>query len=342
MEPNNAFCPQCGEKLTAGALVCPVCQSLVYANELRQLAERARTTEEVGNTDETHRVLQEMLMLLPRGSSQYDQVTARLAALPPPKAHDVPPAQPWRKLITSLGVVGAIAWKFKAFVLLALTKGKFVLLGLTKLPTLFSMFASVGVYWALYGWYYAVGLVGSIYLHEMGHMWAFRRFGLQASAPMFIPMVGAFVRGSGVGMTSGQHARIGLAGPWWGLGACLLFQLGSILFEQRWMSAVAHTGAVINLFNLVPVFGLDGSSAYEVLDRKHRGMILASMLMLWFLTGETMFVLISLGAGYRMFTKDAPQEVDHSIFLQFVGLLAAFGVMSYTTAHWDRNLLQGK
>ena len=220
-------------------------------------------------------------------------------------------------------------------------KGKFLLLGLTKLPTLLSMFASMGVYWALYGWRYAVGLVVSIYLHEMGHMWAFRRFGVPATAPMFIPMFGAFVRSEAPIASAHDDARIGLGGPWWGLGACLLFESGAQVMDLRWMSAVAHTGAVINLFNLVPVFGLDGSHAYKVLGRKQRGIILGTMLGMWYLSSETMFFLIAIGATYRMFTKDLPEREDNGVLYQFVGLLVAFGLLSMLTAHWDRSLLSG-
>ncbi len=336
------FCQNCGERLTTGALVCPVCQRLVYATELQQMFERARSTEAVGNLEETRSLYQQMLLMVPPATAQYNSIAQKLAEMPPPADHPQPESKPWRQLIGSLGVVGAIAWKFKAFILLALTKGKFVFLGLTKLPTLLSMFASAGVYWALYGWRYAVGLVVSIYLHEMGHMWAFRRFGIPASAPMFIPGLGAFVRSQAIIPTAGQDARIGLAGPWWGLGACLIFELCAQVFDQRWMSAVAHTGAVINLFNLVPVFGLDGSHAYKVLARRERGLILATMLVLWYLSGETMFFLIALGAIYKMFTKDAPESTDQSLYFQFTGLLIAFALVSSFTAHWDRNLINGR
>lgn len=335
------FCQQCGEALSAGVLACPACQRLVYASELKEMAERARATEAVGNFDATRTLLQEMLMMLPRGSSQYQAVAAKLAGLPPPTAHDVPKSEGWKKLVGSLGVAGALLWKFKTVGLLLATKGKFLLLGLTKLPTLLSMFASMGVYWALYGWRYAVGLVVSIYLHEMGHMWAFRRFGVPATAPMFIPMFGAFVRSEAPIASAHDDARIGLGGPWWGLGACLLFEAGAQVMDLRWMSAVAHTGAVINLFNLVPVFGLDGSHAYNVLGRKQRGIILGTMLGMWYLSSETMFFLIAIGATYRMFTKDLPEREDNGVLYQFVGLLVAFGLLSMLTAHWDRSLLSG-
>ena len=61
-----------------------------------------------------------------------------------------------------------------------LTKGKLLLLGLTKASTFFSMFASMGLYWTVFGGWLAVGLVLSIYMHEMGHVFvldALRRQG---------------------------------------------------------------------------------------------------------------------------------------------------------------------
>ncbi len=339
---DKKFCQQCGEALTPGALLCPSCHRLVYMIELQEMAQRAQAAAVVGNSDETRSIYQQMLQLLPTGSSQFQTIAAKLAALPPPKDHDVPKEQPWKQVVTSLGVAGALIWKFKTVALLLLTKGKFLLLGLTKIPTLFSMFASAGVYWALYGWRYAVGLVLSIYLHEMGHMWAFRSFGIPATAPMFIPGFGAFVRSEVAITNPGQDARIGLGGPWWGLGACLIFEAAAQYFNQRWMSAVSHTGAIINLFNLVPVFGLDGSHAYKVLGKRQRIMILATMGIMWYWSGETMFFLIALGAIYRLFTKDAPEQHDQSVFLQFVALLAAFGFLSMWTTHWDRSLLSGQ
>jgi Zn-dependent protease len=186
-----------------------------------------------------------------------------------------------------------------------------------------------------------VGLVLSIYVHEMGHVWAFRRFGIPASAPMFIPGIGAFVRSQMAIPSPEQGARIGLAGPWWGLGAAIAFEAAYWYTDSRWLSAVAHTGAVINLFNLLPVFGLDGDHAWRVLRRQKRILLLASILLFWYMSGETMFFIVALGAAWRCFSKDLPNEEDDSIFWQTLGLLAAFGLLCAGTAHWDRDLIQG-
>ena len=82
-------------------------------------------------------------------------------------------------MATGVGAVGLMFWKVKA-----------LFLGLTKGTTLLSMLLSLGVYWAMWGWKFALGLVLSIYVHEMGHVITLRRYGFKASAPMFIPGFG--------------------------------------------------------------------------------------------------------------------------------------------------------
>src|SRR6266536_2067522 len=45
-------------------------------------------------------------------------------------------------------------------IIFLLTKGKLLLLGLTKASTLFSMILSLGVYWQVFGWKWALGRRG--------------------------------------------------------------------------------------------------------------------------------------------------------------------------------------
>ena len=82
-------------------------------------------------------------------------------------------------VITTLGLV---VWKIKFLAVLLLTKGKILLLGLTKASTFLSMLASVGLYWTVFGGWFALGLVLSIYVHEMGHVFALTRYGIHAGA----------------------------------------------------------------------------------------------------------------------------------------------------------------
>src|SRR6185369_768538 len=109
--------------------------------------------------------------------------------------------------------------KFKWAVLLLLGKGKLLLVGLTQAKTLLSIAIALGVYTMAYGWKFALGLIASLYVHEMGHVAWLRRYGIPASAPMFVPGLGAFVRLKSHPPTPAQDARVGLAGPVWGAAA---------------------------------------------------------------------------------------------------------------------------
>jgi Zn-dependent protease len=224
--------------------------------------------------------------------------------------------------------VATAALKFKTAILLLLAKAKFLIFGLAKLQTLLSMLATLGVYWSLYGWRFAAGFVIGIYIHEMGHVWMLRHYGLRASAPMFIPGFGAFVSLYDSPANVAEDARIGLAGPLWGAGAalaCLLPALGS---PPGVWTAVARATAYINLFNLTPVWMLDGGRAFRALDYRQRIMWLGLAVVMWYMTDSGLFLILLLGGAYRVFwKKDHADAADQGVLLQFAGLMILFGAM---------------
>jgi Zn-dependent protease len=327
------FCAQCGTAMGDGALACPGCQTLVYAAQLEALAGRAKAAEGVGNRAGAAEAWSAALPLLPPESAQYRTISAHLATLVQP-AIEAPAAEPhpgrtgWRKLVGSVGVLGALIWKFKFALLYILGKGKFLLFGLTKLSTLLSMFASFGLYWTLYGWAFAAGFVVCIYIHEMGHIWQLRQYGIKSSAPLFLPGFGAvvFVHDR---FTPQQDARVGLAGPIWGTGAALAcWAMAAFTQEQIWV-ALAQAGAMINLFNLIPVWQLDGGRAFNGQTRKERLILTGVAALLWFALKVPMFFLILLGCGYRLvFAKDPAREPDTKIAIEYAGLMVVLGLLS--------------
>jgi Zn-dependent protease len=213
-----------------------------------------------------------------------------------------------------------------------MTKGKFLLLGLTKMGTLLTMLASLGVYWAIYGWAFALGLVVSIYIHEMGHVAEIRRYGFPAGAPVFIPGFGALIQMRGIALPPIPDSRIGLAGPLYGVGAALS-ALGIYYATGRPIWAViAHFGATINMFNLIPIWQLDGSRGLRSLTRTQRGIVLTSAFCLWAISSMPMLLLVAIGCGYRMFTRDWETEPDQQGLLQFVGLMVALAAIYAVTA----------
>jgi Zn-dependent protease len=143
-------------------------------------------------------------------------------------------------------------------------KGKALLLLLPKLKILTtsgSMLVSVAAYSLIWGWKFAVGFVVLLLVHEMGHVIQLRREGEEASAPVFIPFMGALIWSKSLGGDALAEARVGLAGPILGsIGAALCIPLyhatGDELFK-----ALAFTGFFLNLFNLLPFGFLDGARA---------------------------------------------------------------------------------
>src|SRR3989454_1596365 len=146
------------------------------------------------------------------------------------------------------------------------------------------MLLSAGVYWAAWGWKFALGVVLSIYVHEMGHVQALQRYGIKATAPMFIPGVGAVVRLKQYPASPREDARVGLAGPLWGLGAAAAAYAAYIGTGGGIWAAIAHFGAWVNLFNLVPVWQLDGGRGFRALTRRQRGIAAAVIALMWLAT----------------------------------------------------------
>ena len=222
-------CPSCGCEASPRDLVCPRCKGLLHAAKLKELAASAERAEAEDQWGEASRMWREALALLPPGSKQQGQVAARVEAATAKapkgsffdsKSPDSPNSSA-PKWVGALGALGLLLWKFKFVVAFILTKAKFLLLGLSKGGTVLTMLASFGLYWSVFGWVFAAGLIVSIYIHEMGHVAALSRLGIKASAPMFIPGFGAMVRLHEYPASPKEDAEVGLAGPVWGLGAAV-------------------------------------------------------------------------------------------------------------------------
>jgi Zn-dependent protease len=330
-----ARCPQCGTAIPPGALSCHACHALVHADRLKQLAETARAAAAAGDVSAQLEAWRIALTLLPPESAQHRTISDRVRGLSRSLSDpaSTPPADGAHgdaKKAWSGGAIGAAAlllWKFKAIGLFLLTKGKLLLLGLSKGTTFFSMLAALGVYWSIWGWKFALGFVLSIYIHEMGHVAAMRRYGLQATAPMFIPGFGAFIRMQQHPATAQEESRIGLAGPIWGFAAAAACFLIYSTTQQPFWAALTHAGAMINLFNLMPIWGLDGDRGFKSLNRTERWMATGAVAIMLFLTGEGLLVLIGILAAVQAFREAPNVEGDRTALLQFAGLVVVLALL---------------
>ena len=296
----------------------------MHADTLKQLAADADIARRAGDLVSARNHWATTLTLLPAHSQQHAAIRDRLAELgrsiDSSAAEDapVPDARPWWRR-GALGVV--------TVALLLLSKLKFLLLGLTKASTFISMFAFFGVYWSIYGWPLALGLVIAIYIHEMGHVAMLRRLGIDAGAPMFIPGVGAYVmlkQHIGDPLTD---SKVGLAGPVWGLGAALAaYGIYAVTGAMIWY-AIAQLAGFINLFNLIPVWQLDGSRGFHVLSRWERWALVVAIALALMVTGQRMLFLVGGVAVWRSLHHESGPG-DTRVLATFVALVFALSLLA--------------
>jgi Zn-dependent protease len=300
------------------ALSCPFCHRLVHAAALSQLAEEARQASDPRTALAKWRAA---LALLPPDTRQYLSIQEKIASLSSLGEEGVPAGSPesrtsaWAKRFGPLAVVGML-----------LSKGKLLLLGLTKIGTLGSMVISFGAYSVAFGWKFALGLVLSIYVHEMGHVYALTQCGVKASAPMFIPMLGAFVRMKQAPANAAQNARIGLAGPIWGLAGTLFTWVLYWVTGIPVLAVVAHFAAWINLFNLIPVWQLDGARGFSALSRWQRWAAVLTITAAWAATRQTFLVFLLAVAVFQAAGKGSPAEGNQRVLLTYCGLVAGLAL----------------
>ncbi len=192
------------------------------------------------------------------GAPGYPSAPSPPTERPEPSA----PTPTWKRLLGPLVALGLILVKFGAKL-----KGLLLLVPKLKfLTTSASALVSVAAYSLIWTWKFALGFVILLFIHEMGHVLQLRREGIKATAPMFIPFLGAAVGMKELPKDAAAEARVGLAGPVLGTLGCLL-PLGLYLATgDELFQALAYIGFFLNLLNLAPVLPLDGGRAMAALS----------------------------------------------------------------------------
>ncbi|MDR4999965.1 site-2 protease family protein [Brevibacillus parabrevis] len=169
--------------------------------------------------------------------------------------------------------------------------------------TLLSMIVSLGAYAMIYGWKFAVAIVYLIFVHEMGHVIAAKRKGIATSPAVFIPFAGAFISMKDMPRDAKTEAYLAYGGP---LAGMIAFLPALPLYwwtQDPFWALVIYLGAVLNLFNLLPVSPLDGGRIVSVLSTK-----------IWFVG--------LIGLGIMLFTNPGP----------IMGLIFILGLITW----WNR------
>jgi len=210
-------------------------------------------------------------------------------------------------------------------------KAKSLLLLLPKLKLLTSFgsaLVSIAAYALIWGFPFAVGLVALLFLHELGHVIQLRREGVKASAPMFIPFLGAVIAAKSMGRDAAAEARVGLAGP-------VLGSIASLIPLAIWLAtgselwrALAYIGFFLNLLNLLPVLPLDGGRAMAALSPWIWLVGFAGLVVLAFFFPNPILLLVLLFGGMESWRRwklrnTSESRAYHAIPVRTRALVAA-------------------
>jgi Zn-dependent protease len=192
-------------------------------------------------------------------------------------------------------LIVAILLKFKT-VAAALLKVKF-------LGGALSMLVSVAGYAVFWGWRFAVGFVVLLLLHELGHVAEARRQGLDTGGVYFIPFLGAVMLLKEHSQDAAKAAWLGLAGPVLGSAAAFATWGLGFVFNSDLLVALAFTGFLLNLFNLIPVFPLDGGWVTAVFHPLFWGLGLAGLALLFFAIPSPIIPIIVIVGAFELWKR---------------------------------------
>lgn len=259
--------------------------------------------------------------------------------------------KPTQKEGKKKGLLGILALVFAA-----LMKGKFILIFLlSKLKFIFiffkfgkfattalSMLVTVGIYAALYGYKYALGIVGLLFVHEMGHYVIAKRVGLAVSGPVFIPFIGALIRMKEEPKDAVMEAQVAYGGPLFGSMAAVACLFVYWATGSELAAALAYTGFLLNIFNLLPVHPLDGGRIVSAVSPYLWLIGIPALIYLMIRSFNPilmLIVLLGLAQVYKLWKNRAELKVYYEVpfkervqfAILYFGLVGSLGMgISYT------------
>jgi Zn-dependent protease len=203
-----------------------------------------------------------------------------------------------------------------------------------------TMLLSIVAYSWFFGWWYAVGFVALIFVHEMGHYIAARQRGLNVGAPTFIPFVGAWIQLKDMPHNAETEAYVGIAGPIAGTAAALACFYLARQQNSQLLLALAYSGFFLNLFNLIPLSPFDGGRVTAVISPRLWLLGVPILVTLFLYRPSPLLILIAIIAAPQVVkawrgikTKEDQQyyiastETRFTYGLLYLGLAAFLAIM---------------
>ena len=121
-----------------------------------------------------------------------------------------------------------------------------------------AFFLVIGYFFFRQDWMLVLVLTAVVVFHELGHFVAMKIYNYQELGIFFIPLMGAYVSGKKQEVSQKQSAIILMAGPLPGIFLGIILYFLSTQFELDFLQKIAWILILLNVFNLLPVYPLDG------------------------------------------------------------------------------------
>ena len=241
-----------------------------------------------------------------------------------------------RKLFAPLLAVGFLVVKYGALIF-----------KLKVVTTAASMLVSIAAYAWIWGLPFAIGFVVLIFVHELGHVLELRRQGVPASAPLFIPFLGAVIGMKQLPDDAWKEAQVALAGPILGSVGAALFWIAAEANGSELLMALAFVGFFLNLFNLIPIVPLDGGRAVGAL---HPAIWLLGLLMmvgLAVVSPNPILIIIVILGGLELWRRwqERGEKAEYyrlavwqraTVAVVYIGLIAVLA-LAVSATHVERS-----
>ncbi len=222
-----------------------------------------------------------------------------------------------------------------------------LLLKLKVFTTGISMLVSIAAYAWIWGLPFAVGFVILIFVHELGHVIELRRQGVPASAPLFIPFLGAMIGMKQLPDDAWKEARVGLAGPILGSVGAVAFWVTGEATGSELLVGLAFFGFFLNLFNLIPIVPLDGGRAAGALHPAVWLLGLLMMVALLVVSPNPILIVIVIVGGLELWRRwrEREEKAEYyrlrvqqrvAVAIVYIGLIVALA-LAVSATYVERN-----
>ena len=154
---------------------------------------------------------------------------------------------------------------------------------------------SLAAYTYMFTWKFAVMLMVMLFIHESGHVWAMKRYGMKTKGFYFIPLLGGAAVAESEFPSRKAEVVIALMGPIWGLALAVATGGIYLLTRDPLFAAASAWMAMINLFNLLPINPLDGGRVFSSIAFSIHSKVGAAFLTLCIIASGVLALRLNMG-----------------------------------------------